>query len=86
MEAVTVWAVAIGSGVFALGMISAIGSRRQRKRGKYRIAVASRNEVTHGKIDERHQSSAISMAAGGTGNVSVSSGEESLASVGSSSR
>jgi hypothetical protein len=85
MQQVIIWAIGFGCIVFGIGLISAINSRKQsRSKSSTRVVynqtieIPVQSTVTH--------PSAISMAAGGTGNVSVSNGEKNFASIGSNSR
>lgn len=80
MSEVISWTVAGGSLVFALGLISAIGSRRQR-RSKPRAQILIREHVQDSTKRKVVPNSAMSMAAGGVGN-----GDEDLAPVGNYSR
>ena len=82
MEPVIAWAIGIGSCIFGLGMISAIGSRRQRKLKPSSQVVPQESAKGTTKKNEMGNAG-IGMAAGGTGNVTVK--EEELASISGSS-
>jgi hypothetical protein len=91
---VITWTVAGGSMMFIIGLISAIESRRQHKAKSDDPLVKERSVivlVSDGKAkQDAEPKSAMSMASGGTGNVSVNAfngnAEENLASIGSRSR
>ena len=100
MSQLITWTLGCGTAVFALGLISAIGSRRQRMTKSKTKTAAQIEEIPVVKIENIRVSAdtrkngepktAMSMAAEGTGNVSVGafnrSAEENLASIGSHSR
>jgi len=77
MSQLITWTLGCGSAFFALGLVSAIGSRRQRKNKPLRRVVLDRSSLE--AIEERFEAkrntkptTAMSMAAEGTGNVSGS--------------
>jgi hypothetical protein len=78
MEPVIIWAAVVGSGVFGLGLTSAIlGKRKARIDKEY-----SRNHPTAKVMPQAEtnarESQGMSMAAGG-----IKNGEQNLASIGS---
>lgn len=87
MEPVIAWALAIASGIFGLGMISAIASRRQREKNRA-AHLWEREKTKHKEIDSTERqhdgTGGMSMAAGGTGNLRVR--EDELASISGNSR
>ena len=85
MSGVITWAVAGGSLVFLIGLISAIGSRRQQK-SKPRARIVMREQVQTAPREDVLSEGAMSMAAGGVITRAVIDRKETLASVGSSSR
>jgi hypothetical protein len=93
MSNIAIWSLAGIVMVFLLGLVSALQSRRLRK-----ITLVQNSEsadlkighVTMSVVRNNEHATAMSMAAKGTGNVSVSafggSTEENLAAIGSNSR
>jgi hypothetical protein len=67
MQQVIIWAAVLGVSVFALGLVSAIGSRRLRKQAAlhYRTVIV-REEVSNQKAEEpkKRRATAMSAAAG----------------------
>lgn len=94
MSTIAIWSLAGISMVFCLGLISAIESRRQRRAKPIKQdTITARKEYVRVSVSTRKDEepkTAMSMAAGGTGNVSVNAfkgnAEENLASIGSQSR
>ena len=84
MYPVITWALGIGACVFGLGLISAIGSRRERK-AKKKPVVPVASQLAQREVAKRDDhSDGMYMAAGGTGNVSVR--EDDFASISGGSR
>lgn len=76
VEPVIIWGAILGSGVFGLGLVSALNSKRTAQRKRKRMFVTT--EQTQTPADTSGAvSKAMSMAAGG-----IKNGEENLASVG----
>ena len=79
MDQVILWTVVIGSGIFTIGMISAISSRKQSKSERPIRSVAS--EPARAISQEKTRPSKMDMAS-----VGVSNGEEKFASISGSPR
>jgi hypothetical protein len=75
MEPAIAWAIGIGSCIFGLGMISAIGSRRQRKQKAHTdVTPIEQPEIIPTKKKD-DPSGGMRMAASGSGNVSPTEDE-----------
>lgn len=70
MEPAIGWAIGIGSCIFGLGAISAFASRKQR-RAKLRTENSVRVPAQDQTTNRIRPTTAISMAAGGIGNITV---------------
>lgn len=67
MEQVIIWTVVLGTGVFAIGLVSAVSSRKRTQQQRSRERVWG--EVAEiQKRKSKEASSAAAMAAGGDGN------------------
>lgn len=70
MDSAITWAIGIGSGIFGLGMISAIASRRQRKKNRPVRFIAAEHRLDSTVKQDDH-TGGMSMAEVGTGNLHV---------------
>jgi hypothetical protein len=91
MGPVVVWAIGIGSGIFGLGMISAIASRRQRSRDRYRRSALAEADYRHSALAEaerilRQQPKVRVPESGGAMKEAASGREEYFAQISGNSR
>jgi hypothetical protein len=79
VEQVIFWTVVLGTGIFGVGLISAISARRQHKQKPLREAAV----IGHSPQTRDDRDSEMYMAASGTGrHLSASDGERALAGAG----
>lgn len=81
MEPVIIWGAALGSGVFCLGLISALHAKRTAQGQRKRTWDEPTVPIEAHSRTNKQSSTAMSMAAGG-----IKNGEENFASIGSPSR